>query len=263
MGNLLHIRSGPLPAWLLRSHLRNPCALPVRNLPRPFGTSFLPAQLPGKAKDSPAVFGRRRRTSVSLAVSAETGPQKVNVLFVCLGNICRSPSAEAVFKDKVAKAGLTDHFSIDSCGLGGGNEDWYLDRGWAYHEGHRADERMRETATTRGFDLTSRSRPLKPEDLTAFDYILGMDFDNMALMQIAADHWAATKDIPANYRNKVKLMCSFIPKSSSYNGVKEVPDPYWDDDRERRGFHRVLDLLEDACAGLLDTVVKEHGLQPK
>lgn len=162
---------------------------------------------------------------------------------------------------------------------------------------------MRETAGLRGLELTSRSRPLKPEDLTQFDYILGMDFANMALMQLAADHWAETKPIPKGYRDKVgivlvsayaalldfhaciqclyacilcilpwhssflsyawqvKLICSFMPEASQFKGVMEVPDPYFDDDKDRRGFHRVLDLLNDACQGLLEAAVTEHNLQ--
>lgn len=152
---------------------------------------------------------------------------------ICAGNICRSPAAEAVFRAKVDKAGLSDSFSIDSCGTGGGVRNWrvllppkiiicwcchpfasteVLCVGFrykgarSYHEGGPADNRMMETAAKRNFDITSTSRPLRPEDLQKFDYILGMDFENQAAIQVAADHWAGQgKDIPTDYRNKVQL----------------------------------------------------------
>ncbi|KAK9823202.1 hypothetical protein WJX72_001079 [[Myrmecia] bisecta] len=181
--------------------------------------------------------------------------EKTKVLFVCLGNICRSPSAEAVFKTVVDRAGVTDAFHIDSCGTGGGSRNWYQPGGFAYHVGDPADPRMNQAAKARGIALTSRSRPLRPEDLVDYDLIIGMDSANVAEIQVAADFWASQHDIPTNYREKVKLMCSFLT-SNKFKGALEVPDPYYGG---KAGFERVLDLLEDACEGLLATIQDGNG----
>jgi protein-tyrosine phosphatase len=108
----------------------------------------------------------------------------VGVLFVCLGNICRSPTAEAVFVDVVKKANLTNKYAIDSCGTGGGSSDWYKSGGFSYHEGDDADSRMTAAASRRGVNLTSKSRPLEPQDFTNFQYIVGMDPANMRAMEV-------------------------------------------------------------------------------
>mmetsp|Transcript_45470 Transcript_45470/g.176813 ORF Transcript_45470/g.176813 Transcript_45470/m.176813 type:complete len:180 (+) Transcript_45470:708-1247(+) len=96
-----------------------------------------------------------------------------SVLFVCLGNICRSPTAEAMFKTVVEREGKAATYEIDSCGTGGGNPDWFTEGGWSYHEGDSSDSRMMQTAAKRGIALTSRSRPLNKEDLEKFDRIIG------------------------------------------------------------------------------------------
>lgn len=152
------------------------------------------------------------------------------VLFVCLGNICRSPSAEGVFTTMVASRNLTDLFHIDSAGTA------------AYHTGEMADSRMRSHASRRGYDLTSRARQINNSDLEEFDYILCMDKSNLRNVQaLSAAH---------KYSQKIKLMTDYS-KVLSYT---EVPDPYYGG---AQGFELVLDILEDACDGLLHEIIGE------
>lgn len=94
-------------------------------------------------------------------------------------------------------------FDIDSCGTGGGSPDWYMEGGFSYHEGDESDPRMTRAAVGRGVRLTSRSRPLKPSDLSEFDYILGMDASNIAAIKRAAKYWAGKHALPENYEAKV------------------------------------------------------------
>ncbi|GLI67667.1 hypothetical protein VaNZ11_011828 [Volvox africanus] len=192
------------------------------------------------------------------ATASEIGNRKVGVLFVCLGNICRSPTAEAMFRSVVEKAGVAAAFDIDSCGTGGGNPDWFTEGGWSYHEGDPADSRMTITARKRGVLLTSRSRPLQPLDLSRFDYVVGMDPKNLRAIKTAADYWLVRPmgegKVPQDYSRRISLMTSYCRK---FTGAPEVPDPYYGGPV---GFERVLDLLEDACEGLLESIRKEKGL---
>lgn len=155
----------------------------------------------------------------------------MKLLFVCLGNICRSPAAEGIMQTLLKREGLADRVACDSAGTS------------AYHEGEPADARMISYARSRGHELTSLSRPfLAPQDFENFDYILTMDASNhrnvMAL------------DKQNQYGHKVMPMVRFC----QIHKVSEVPDPYYDTED---GFRLVLDILEDACTGLLHKIKSE------
>jgi protein-tyrosine phosphatase len=170
-----------------------------------------------------------------------------SVLFVCLGNICRSPTAEAVFKDIVAKGNFSKNvFLIDSCGTGGGNPDWFRAGGWAYHEGEASDARMTKEAKKRGYQLTSRARSLTKKDIETFDYIICMEDKNKQAVLEAAEAWGGveTKELA---KHKICMMCSYC---TQFTPAKRVPDPWYEG-----GFDHVLDLLEDACQGLYKTIL--------
>lgn len=152
----------------------------------------------------------------------------ISVLFVCLGNICRSPMAEGVFKRILEREGCTADFHIDSAGL------------HDYHRGELPDERMRRHAESRGYCLIHRSRPVTKEDFEIFDYIIGMDSYNMKALSRMA-----TGDAQ---RAKLHSMTDFC----SRHKAKEVPDPYYGG---AAGFEYVIDLLEDACEGLFKTIL--------
>ena len=134
----------------------------------------------------------------------------VNVLFVCLGNICRSSSAEAVFKAIVAKESALDasSFHIDSCGTGGGNPDWYCVDGWSYHEGEASDARMTKEARKRGYTLTSRARTLTRKDFDQFDYIICMEDKNRNAVLEAAEAWGGA-EMKNLAKRKVLYCCSY------------------------------------------------------
>lgn len=148
----------------------------------------------------------------------------MRVLFICLGNICRSPSAEGVFKSIVESRGSSDKFTVDSAGIIGA------------HAGERADARMRSHAEKRGYDLQSRSRRFYPEqDFSQFDMVVGMDHQNINDLRKVAN---SQEEL-----DKIHYMTDFCQTLT----VKEVPDPYYGGSR---GFEEVLDILEDACEGL-------------
>ncbi|XP_037497056.1 putative low molecular weight protein-tyrosine-phosphatase slr0328 isoform X1 [Jatropha curcas] len=209
----------------------------------------------------------------SMASSTETEAKPFSVLFVCLGNICRSPAAEGVFTDIVKKKGLDSKFKIDSAGT------------INYHEGNPADPRMRAAAKRRGIEITSMSRPIRPSDFRDFDIILAMDKQNREDILEAFNKWKFREKLPDNAHKKVrkcfravchefsvvlfcqvftimfvlflqvKLMCSFCKKHNE----TEVPDPYYGGPQ---GFEKVLDILEDACDSLLDSILTEtSGIQ--
>ncbi len=155
------------------------------------------------------------------------------LLFVCLGNICRSPAAEGVFLHLAQREGLGDHVLVDSAGTGG------------WHVGNPADRRMRAAAGRRGIHLPSRARQITPADLRRFDRILTMDDDNLRAVQALARQAAGVGPGDADAS---LARIEPITRHCRRFQVREVPDPYYGGEA---GFEHVLDLLEDACAGLL------------
>lgn len=157
-------------------------------------------------------------------------PRKHRLLFICLGNICRSPAAEGVMKAKVEAAGLADSFYIDSAGIG----DW--------HVGQLPDRRMRERGARRGYRLDSHARQIRQSDFEDFDLLLVMDRDNYrAVTSLAPDEAA---------RGKVRMLTDYL---SVHKGKDVVPDPYYGGMED---FDYALDLIEDACDGLLRALAK-------
>ena len=154
----------------------------------------------------------------------------MRILFVCLGNICRSPTAEGVMRRMVAKAGLDGEIEIDSAGTG------------AWHVGSPPDPRSTQAAHRRGTVLQGRARQVTADDFDRFDLLLAMDATNLhELRQRAPD---------ADARAKVRLLREFDPASADAVDL-DVPDPYYGGPR---GFDTVLDLVEAACAGLLEEI---------
>ena len=164
---------------------------------------------------------------------------KISVLFVCLGNICRSPTAHAVFQSMVDSRGLDAKILVDSAGTG----DWHL--------GHAPDQRTSAQAAERGYDMSElRARLVEPKDFAQFDYIIGMDHENISNLMLMR---------PEGFTGQVELFLSFARKPENRDQAV-VPDPYYGGDN---GFALVLDLVEDAAAGLLDHMVAqlEQGSQ--
>ena len=154
--------------------------------------------------------------------------QKKSILFVCLGNICRSPSAEGIFKKIIAEKGFENSFVIDSAGL------------LSVHQGNMPDSRMRHHAAQRGYDLVHRSRPVNVDDFDRFDLIIGMDDSNIAGLEKIANS--------PEHKAKIHRMTEYLQKMDA----DHVPDPYYGGDQ---GFQNVIDLLEDACDGLLKSLI--------
>lgn len=155
---------------------------------------------------------------------------RIGVLFVCMGNICRSPTAEGVFRKLVSDAGLDDKIHVDSAGT------------HAYHNGDGPDHRAKAAAERRGFSLDGISaRRVADTDFESFSYIVAMDEDNKSALLEMADE---------QYHSKVRLLLEFSQSKSE----SEVPDPYYGGSA---GFERVLDLVEGASMELLETLRKE------
>jgi protein-tyrosine phosphatase len=151
----------------------------------------------------------------------------IRLLFVCLGNICRSPAAEGVFLHRIAADNLQHRFVVDSAGIG------------AWHVGKPADPRMRAAAQRRGIHLPSRARKLEAADLQTFDRILTMDAENLAAVRRLERMHGGSAVIEPMMRYSRRF------------AVEQVPDPYYGG---AEGFEHVLDLLDDACAGLLQSL---------
>ena len=156
----------------------------------------------------------------------------VRVCFICLGNICRSPTAEAVMKARVKDSGLDHIVKLDSAGTG----DW--------HVGEQADRRSRMAAKERGYDITSIARSVTPQDYATFDYLIAMDQSNLENLK---------KMEPPGSRARIQLLREFDAKSPT---GAEVPDPYFGDED---GFEKVLDICEAACDGLLLALQERIG----
>ena len=152
------------------------------------------------------------------------------LLFVCLGNICRSPSAENIMNHAIAQANLQDQIVCDSAGTG------------SWHVGEPPDRRMTAAAKKRGITLQGSARQFEASDFQSFDLILAMDRDNYRNI--------LALDPDGQYHDKVRLMCDFC----THHDLKDVPDPYYGGPE---GFDRVLDLLLDACKGLLQAIKDE------
>ena len=161
-------------------------------------------------------------------LSALKEKDKVRVLFVCLGNICRSPAADGIFQAKVEEAGLADRFDIDSAGTGG------------YHIGDLPDNRMRIHARRRGYELTHRARKFSPADFDDFDLIVPMDGSNEQNLRRQA---RTLED-----ERKIVPMASFVDKAMRFD---YIPDPYYEG---AEGFETVLDLLENGTDNLLNAL---------
>ncbi|HST56025.1 MAG TPA: low molecular weight protein-tyrosine-phosphatase [Solirubrobacteraceae bacterium] len=157
------------------------------------------------------------------------------ILFVCLGNICRSPTAEGVMRALVLDAGLQDSIELDSAGTGG------------WHVGSPPDKRSAAAAQARGITLDGGARQVTPEDFDEFDLILAMDRSNLRELRSIAPGPAA--------RAKVRLLREFDPASADAVDL-DVPDPYYGGPS---GFDDVLDLVQAACRGLLEEIRAEHA----
>lgn len=166
--------------------------------------------------------------------STRKSKEKINIMFVCLGNICRSPLAEGVFRGLVEEVGLEDRFTIASTGTG------------SWHVGEAADQRMQRTAAKYHVSLdTHRARQFTREDLREYDHIFVMDKDNLRDVLHLDDEDA--------YGNKVRLFREFDPEPGDY----QVPDPYYGG---ARGFDNVYEIVERTARTILHRLVEEYEL---
>lgn len=156
----------------------------------------------------------------------------VGVLFVCLGNICRSPMADAVFQDMVKKAGLSDQIRVDSAGTGG------------WHTGEQAHRGTRKVLRDNQIPYDGRARQLSRLDFDDFDYLLAMDRSNLNNIRRMMDDTDAEIRLFLSYANQAGL-----------TDVEEVPDPYYDN-----RFEYVYDLVQKGCQALLDHIREQHNL---
>lgn len=163
----------------------------------------------------------------------------IKILFVCLGNICRSPTAEGVFRHKIKQGGYDDNIHIDSAGTG------------AWHVGNPPDSRSRQTALKYGINLEDlRARKVARQDFADFDYLLAMDRDNMRNMMAIC---------PPDHQHKISLLLDYVESDTSNgdSGNGEVPDPY---NSGMDGFDRVYDIIERGSDGFLKYLLMHHSL---
>lgn len=149
------------------------------------------------------------------------------LLYVCLGNICRSPTAEGVTRNILVERDLEDRLEVDSAGTG------------SWHVGERADPRMRQAARRRGYDLDSRARQVRSDELVEWDLVVAMDLGNLQELQ----------GMPEAEAVSLRLFSEFLPSGDP----RDVPDPYYGGES---GFDRVLDLLEEGCPRIVDHLLE-------
>jgi len=157
----------------------------------------------------------------------------MRILFVCLGNICRSPTAEGVMRHKLREAGLGEDVDVESAGTGG------------WHVGHPPDERASAAAAARGIALESRAQRFEREHFEDFDLIVAMDSQNLADMRELAPHAAA--------EGKLAMLRDYDPEA---DGALDVPDPYYGGEQ---GFEDVLDMVERSCDGLIAEILESRA----
>lgn len=158
---------------------------------------------------------------------------KMSILFVCLGNICRSPSAHAVFEKLVSDSSVSDYIEVDSCGTG----DWHI--------GHKPDERAINIAESYNYPMSHlRARQLSNKDFYKFDLILAMDKKNLDDIK---------KQCPPNFNGEIKLFLNFLQDSN----LEEVPDPYFGSNKD---FNTSLDLIIKASKALIEKIIKDDEL---
>lgn len=177
------------------------------------------------------MVNRGANQKITEAVNCSKGKEKVKILFVCLGNICRSPAAEGVARSYAEERGREAEFEFDSAGTYGG------------HAGELPDPRMRAHAVRRGLHLTHRSRQVKESDFEEFDLIVAMDDSNYHNLRCLAPTLEG--------ENKVVRMISYCRR---HPWLHSVPDPYYEG---AEGFELVLDMLEDGCSNLIDGISAE------
>ena len=181
------------------------------------------------------MIGRLKRWMQGGAAQPEAGAVEMRVLMVCTGNICRSPTAEAVLRHKLQKAGLDGRVVVDSAGTHG------------YHTSEPPDPRAVQHASRRGYDIASlRARPITPDDFTRHHWVLAMDEDHLAWLN---------KRTPPGAAARIELL---MPYALRFQHLRSVPDPYYG---PPAGFDQVLDLVEDACDGVVRRLQAE-GTQP-
>ena len=151
--------------------------------------------------------------------------KKYKVLFVCMGNICRSPAAEGVFRDYIQKAGQHKSIIVESAGTLG------------YHEGSPPDQRMLQAATRRGYELISTARKVNQNDINEFDLIVAMDHDNLSEL----------KSIAKDSNEHIRLLGSFINTELDGRMIPDVPDPYYGN---LSNFEKIFNLIDDTCKTL-------------
>lgn len=165
-------------------------------------------------------------------VKHDNASEKTSVLFVCLGNICRSPAAEGIMLHIVEKNKVAHLFEIDSAGIG------------PWHVGELPDRRMRSHGADHGYDFSTRARQICRNDLHRFDYIMVMDRENY--------HEVSAMAASQEEKDKIRMMTEF---ATHHTGHTVVPDPYYGGDR---GFELVIELLEDACQGLFNHIMESR-----